>query len=472
MTADMTAAMLESALNTSEIKDSNDTHNTSTDRLDAVLNNSMTPNKLSDEQLAWDHDFGTPQTGEKTPYDASTPQMDGSQPPIHPLFRTPVRNIMADILTKPCLSTIEEIPSDESFSDSPPPRGNNVAGVAADLDKFFGNGDEEPDSSTGSNNLIIHLGEEPPEVPPAEINNCPNPTTDSVVTGEVSAKLHLDAASASGSQPPPPATTKTVKRKKKILPPTPHHEGQRKRRVTEEVTHASTDEELVEAPPVEVPSSMDTGHVVTIDPPESPPPPPVVVVEKPAEIQRESKRRKTSSVTSPKKSDQPDWIIDPVDDSPVAETVFNQALMESPPTTPTTSTPGIPAMPPPPRKSGAVETQARLVAVGKRKAIVSPGDQPAKPSPPTQPPPPTPSPAEDQPSGQPWSLQAGKLPTRYARLVKTNIGDVCRLLCQPSLKSYEPLPRTEGEFSVRRITMNDGEGSASPSAGRDSSTKG
>ncbi|XP_041349350.1 NACHT and WD repeat domain-containing protein 2-like [Gigantopelta aegis] len=54
---------------------------------------------------------------------------------------------------------------------------------------------------------------------------------------------------------------------------------------------------------------MDTGHVVTIDPPESPPPPPVVVVEKPAEIQRESKRRKTSSVTSPKKSDQPDWII-------------------------------------------------------------------------------------------------------------------------------------------------------------------
>ncbi|XP_041357189.1 opioid growth factor receptor-like [Gigantopelta aegis] len=151
-------------------------------------------------------------------------------------------------------------------------------------------------------------------------------------------------------------------------------------------------------------------------------------------------------------------LQDPVDDSPVADTVFNQAQMESPPTTPTTSTPGIPAMPPPPRKSGAVESQARLVVVGKRKAMVSPGDQPAKPSPPTQPPPPTSSPANDQPAEQPWSLQAGKLPTRYSRLVKTNIGDVRQLLCGPTPESYQPLPRTEGEFSVRRITINDGRG--------------
>ncbi|XP_041369838.1 WAS/WASL-interacting protein family member 2-like [Gigantopelta aegis] len=146
------------------------------------------------------------------------------------------------------------------------------------------------------------------------------------------------------------------------------------------------------------------------------------------------------------------------DDLPEADPDLNQAVMESPPTTPQTSAPGTPALPPTPRKKAAVESQARLMVVEKRKAIVSPGDQPAKPSPPTQPPPPTPSPAEDQPSGQPWSLQAGKLPTRYARLVKTNIGDVRRLLCEPSLESYEPLPRTEGEFSVRRITMNDGRG--------------
>ncbi|XP_041364312.1 proline-rich extensin-like protein EPR1 [Gigantopelta aegis] len=144
-------------------------------------------------------------------------------------------------------------------------------------------------------------------------------------------------------------------------------------------------------------------------------------------------------------------LPDPAVDSPVADSDLNQALMESPPTTPKTSAPGIPALPPPPRKSAAVESQARLVAVGKRKAIVSPGDQPAKPSPPTQPPTPTSPPTEDPPSGQPWSLQAGKLPTRYSRLVKINIGDVRQLLCEPHQDTYEPLPQTKGEYSVRRI---------------------
>ncbi|XP_041376759.1 protein argonaute 14-like [Gigantopelta aegis] len=120
--------------------------------------------------------------------------------------------------------------------------------------------------------------------------------------------------------------------------------------------------------------------------------------------------------------------------------------------------PGTPALPPPPRKSAAVESQARLVAVGKRKAIVSPGDQPAKPSPPIQQPTPPPATLEDPPAPQPWSLQAGKLPTRYSRLVKTNIGDVRHLLCEPRQESYEPLPTTEGEYTVRRITMNDGRG--------------
>ncbi|XP_041372168.1 proline-rich extensin-like protein EPR1 [Gigantopelta aegis] len=120
----------------------------------------------------------------------------------------------------------------------------------------------------------------------------------------------------------------------------------------------------------------------------------------------------TSSVVHPKPQSTParpavPALLDPDVDLPVANPDLNQALMESPPTTPTTSAPGFPAMPPPPRKSGAVETQARLVAVGKRKAVVSPGDQPDKPSPPTQPPTPTSPPTEDPPTGQPWSLQSG-----------------------------------------------------------------
>ncbi|XP_041372651.1 translation initiation factor IF-2-like [Gigantopelta aegis] len=173
----------------------------------------------------------------------------------------------------------------------------------------------------------------------------------------------------------------------------------------------------------------------------------------------------TSSVVRPKPQSTParpavPALLDPDVDLPVAkpDTDLNRALMESPPTSPTPSASGFPAMPPPPRKSGAVETQARPVAVGKRKAVVSPGDQPDKPSPPTQPPTPTSPPIDDPTIGQPWTLQSGKLPPRYSRLVRTNIGDVRRLLCEPGPETYEPLPLTEGEFSVRRITMKDGRG--------------
>ncbi|XP_041374060.1 proline-rich receptor-like protein kinase PERK2 [Gigantopelta aegis] len=92
---------------------------------------------------------------------------------------------------------------------------------------------------------------------------------------------------------------------------------------------------------------------------------------------------------------------DPAVDVPGADPDLNQALMESPPTTPQTSTPGIPVLPPPPRKSAAVESQARLAASEKRKAIASPGDQPVKPSPPPQPPTPPTAPTEDLSCGQP-----------------------------------------------------------------------
>ncbi|XP_041368553.1 uncharacterized FtsK-like protein DR_0400 [Gigantopelta aegis] len=161
--------------------------------------------------------------------------------------------------------------------------------------------------------------------------------------------------------------------------------------------------------------------------------------------------------STPARPDDPAQPDLPVD-LPEADPDLNQAVMESPPTTPQTSAPGTPALPPTPRKSAAVESQARLVAVGKRKAIASPGDQPVKPSPPTQPPTPPTVSAEDPPSGQPWSIQAGKLPTRYSRLIKTNIGDVRRLLCEPRQETYEPLPLTDGEYTVRRITMQDGRG--------------
>ncbi|XP_041376888.1 ESX-1 secretion-associated protein EspI-like [Gigantopelta aegis] len=130
----------------------------------------------------------------------------------------------------------------------------------------------------------------------------------------------------------------------------------------------------------------------------------------------------TSSAVRPKPQSTPARPTDtaplyPAVDLPVAEPEvdLNRAMKGSPPTSPKPSASGLPAMPRPPRKSGAAVTQARLVAVGKRKAVVSPGDQPDKPSPPTQPTTPTlPPPIEDPTIGQPWTLQSGKLPSRYS----------------------------------------------------------
>ncbi|XP_041368075.1 uncharacterized protein LOC121382617 [Gigantopelta aegis] len=54
---------------------------------------------------------------------------------------------------------------------------------------------------------------------------------------------------------------------------------------------------------------MDTGHVAIHDPPASPPPPPAVVVTDTAVDQREFKRRKMSSTTISKTSDESDCIL-------------------------------------------------------------------------------------------------------------------------------------------------------------------
>ncbi|XP_041347320.1 proline-rich extensin-like protein EPR1 [Gigantopelta aegis] len=91
----------------------------------------------------------------------------------------------------------------------------------------------------------------------------------------------------------------------------------------------------------------------------------------------------------PRHRSTPAKLEDPAQPEPTVEPPgedLNQAVMESPPQTPLNSASGTPVMPPPPRKSAAVESQARSVAVAKRKAIASPGDQPVKPGPPTQPP--------------------------------------------------------------------------------------